>query len=110
MERQEVALERLEWVGEKPKEIKSALAITMFLQRAQIPSLVKNMSHLHCPRAQAGSQKLSHLWESQGGDSPGKMREQWCQAGFCKPVTPVVQMEKSSPSKVAQVLVKGKAK
>lgn len=77
MERQEVALERLEWVGEKPKEIKSGLTITMFLQRAQIPSLVKNMSHLHCPRAQAGSQKLSHLWESQGGDSPGKMREQW---------------------------------
>lgn len=72
MERQEVALESLEWVGEKPREIKSALAITTFLQRAQIPPLVTHMSHPHCPRALAHLQKLSHLWEPEGGESPGK--------------------------------------
>ena len=62
-----MALGSLQWVWERPGETKSTPAITIFLQRVQIPLVKKKrMSHIPCPGTQARRQVLLRLWEPQG--------------------------------------------
>jgi len=74
MERQKIAQESLKRVQERPREIKSALAITMFLKRVHIPLSEKHKTSPP-PKHMASLQMFSHLREPRACRSPQRTLE-----------------------------------